>query len=672
MDDYLETHFNYNGDGDQNLPIIYGSDSDELRSDNDDAGYPFDDDDEDDDEREDGDNLAQNKGRSRGPQQFDANGQLIKRKRGRPKKERTAEQLAALELERQRKLDPTIPRRPRGRPPKKKLEEVQEPFPLASTSGGIGTSILPITSHGNFTQLPVQILPKPDIPVPQLEEAAKAAQKSVQGSIPQALTSASQLGQKLTKKQQAELKRLEKQRQKEDKIRQKEQEKREKEAAKQAAKEAKTREAAERKQKEDERKKIAADEKTKLADKDKQKSAVTGTNNASKLKTDSTKANAEVSRKPERSTPLLLPIQSGPPRSPSIPPAAKALQQPHQLLAQASNIQPQQPSYTTFPQQSAGTVSFVPTNQFQGRYEKPPYSYPALIAQAIYAAPNRHAPLQHIHTWIPEKYPYFRVPANAQILATAIKQNLAVNRAFINIPLPNGAAYWAIEPEQAKLFDGNTFLPPPSAIPMPYHQLPPPPPPQIQAPLQASPPIPIASTSMSAQLPPNSGSQAVNGTSASPALTPLAHAAPAASSALKSTSTKMTILISHPPSSYTKPNPPSNANPSDAASMTDPDGYPPIAIHEQKMFLSPSVFAALTAQQLSNLQSIDTKQALNILQAFVVNYFKTELKKRKKAEKAARSAMVSLSPAPSATNGVKRMAADDASAAVASKIQKVS
>lgn len=93
------------------------------------------------------------------------------------------------------------------------------------------------------------------------------------------------------------------------------------------------------------------------------------------------------------------------------------------------------------------------------------------------------------------------------------------------------------------------------------------------------------------------------------------------------------------------------------------------------MFLSPSVFATLTAQQLSNLQTIETKQALPILQAFVVNYFKVELKKRRKAEKAAARAQAGStagSPAPmSADAGVKRPAASMLDNAQAYKMPKL-
>lgn len=84
-------------------------------------------------------------------------------------------------------------------------------------------------------------------------------------------------------------------------------------------------------------------------------------------------------------------------------------------------------------------------------------------------------------------------------------------------------------------------------------------------------------------------------------------------------------------------------------------------MHDNVLYLSPLVFASLTAQQLANLQTLETKKALEILQAFVVNYFKQELKRRKKAEKLAagqRSATPISTPG-GAGNAMKRSAADD-------------
>lgn len=726
-------------------------------------------------------------GPHRGPPQLDENGQPIKRKRGRPKKQRTAEQIAAMELERQRRLDPTIPRRPRGRPPKQKKEDegqqqnIHPPLPPI-----MPTQLVPIPYA-------TQRIPAPDIPVPPLvpPDASTSSQpnhqqqqQATKPTIP--IGGLDENGQpKLSKKQQAEARKAQRQAEKDERQRIKEAEKKAKEEAKAAAKEAKAAELAEKKRKDEERKKAAAEEakriqeeKQKAAERDKaererQKAAAAAAAAELKAKTIAdaqakAKADAEAraskgedSKTKGSGTGNEVKIRPAPPPQANIPvtQAQSPVKKPSQPKQQ--NNAPPQPQQQS---QTPAVKPYIPTNQFQGKPDKPPYSYPALIAQAIWAAPNRQASLQHIHMWIPDKYPFFRDPAHAQILAQAIKQNLAVNRAFVNIPLPSGVALWAIEPDQAKLFDGNTFLPPPNAQPMPYH---PPPLPQQHFYQQASPlppqhpqqpqvqqipmpgqqqqylplqphqqqqhlsmppqqhipmqqqlygtPVPMQSPSLNVPL-----HQGMNGmASASPApvpspvpttipssipptmrhtpqpvqspapqqspapapAVPAASAAPASSS---SSSSKMPILIARPSATYSKPAPPStsSAAANDPSSMVDNEGYPPIAIHEGRLFLSPVVFSALTAQQLSNLQSIDTKQALNILQAFVVNYFKTELKKRKKAEKAALKNVVggigtggtpmSASPSP-ASSGMKRHATDDPmGAGNEPKIQRVS
>ena len=222
------------------------------------------------------------------------------------------------------------------------------------------------------------------------------------------------------------------------------------------------------------------------------------------------------------------------------------------------------------------------------------------------------------------------------IIQAAIRRDLAVNRVFINIPLQSGIALWAVEPEQAKVFDGNTFLSPPE--PPSVHELPP------DTRLAVNPTvIPVESPSQVPKV---------------------------------AASSKTPIIISLPPSSYSKLESSAEKSTSDPTTMLDPNGFPPIAMHEGRMYLSPPIFSTLTNQQLTNLQTLETKQALGILQAFVVNYFKTELKRRRKAEKAsaaAAGAVASLSPSSGSLNGqplkVKRPA--DEVFAPSNKVQKV-
>lgn len=350
------------------------------------------------------------------------------------------------------------------------------------------------------------------------------------------------------------------------------------------------------------------------------------------------------------------PAQAAPARPPAVPASAQKATVPPPPVKKATPKPVAPPRPTVPPPQPQPPIHFVPTNQFQYKPDKPPYSYAALIAQAIYSTPVKQASVQHIHAWIPERYPFFR--ENGALLQTAIKQNLAVNRAFLNIPQPTGAALWAVEPEHARVFDGNTFLAPVQAEPAPT--------PSVSR--HASPPAHHASRTVthSPSMSPAPPSFAAAASAAGPAPAASSPAPASASTSAAGGSSRVPILIAPLPASYLKPAPTREPN-----AMLDPNGFPPIAIHEGRMYLSPPIFSTLTAQQLSNLQSIETKQALNILQAFVVNYFKVELKKRKKAEKAAAAAAsASGTPAKSQTPGTKRPA--EGTPDGANKQQKVS
>ena len=59
-------------------------------------------------------------------------------------------------------------------------------------------------------------------------------------------------------------------------------------------------------------------------------------------------------------------------------------------------------------------IAWTPTNPFQGKSDKPPYSFAALIAQAIMDTPTRQATLQHIFSWLPERYPFFKLAGQTQ------------------------------------------------------------------------------------------------------------------------------------------------------------------------------------------------------------------------------------------------------------------
>ena len=633
--------YGYNDAPEAGSPVVYGSDSEELRSD-DDTGLPS-------------AKATGNASRRRlaspasasgdnDPSYTGKGGPRLKsggrKRRGRPPKPKTAEQLAAEEAERLRKLDPNAPRKARGRPPKR---DQAKPEPYPAYDAGISA-----TSTENAVHPELQ-LSEADMSVPPAVQSTSTAGdlSTPLNAIPEA---------NLTKKQISELKKQEKERAKEEKARLKDQERAEKEAAKQAKREQKQREDAEKKKKTE-----AEKGKAKAVPKD----------GKPKLASPSIPVPVQHLQSINgQSTGLALPAQGAPPLIAAQQPAQAPIYSSAQPIIPASVPQPAlsqasfspQPVKRPTPKPAARAAPQAPlqstavaTNQFQFKPDKPPYSYAALIAQAIYSTPAKQATLPHIHAWIPDHYPYFK--AHFGVLQAAIKQNLAVNRAFTNIPLANGVALWAVEKEQAKYFDGNTFLTPP-------------------APSTAT-TVPVQMQRMaSPSVPPQPYSHLQLGTSPSMSPAPVHAIAPSyqqqpvvpAASTPAPAPAKIPIIIAPLPPSYQKPAPPLSS--ADPLSMLDPNGFPPIAIHENKMYLSPSVFAALTAVQLSNLQTIETKQALTILQAFVVNYFKQELKKRKKAEKAAAAAAAaaaSMSPAP---GGAKRPA--DQALEGMGKVQKVS
>ena len=69
------------------------------------------------------------------------------------------------------------------------------------------------------------------------------------------------------------------------------------------------------------------------------------------------------------------------------------------------------------------------TLAYQGTMNKPPYSYAALIGQALFSTPDLRMALADIYTWIMQKYPYFRKEDSGW--QNSIRHNLSLNQCFI-------------------------------------------------------------------------------------------------------------------------------------------------------------------------------------------------------------------------------------------------
>lgn len=67
----------------------------------------------------------------------------------------------------------------------------------------------------------------------------------------------------------------------------------------------------------------------------------------------------------------------------------------------------------------------------------------------------------------------------------------------------------------------------------------------------------------------------------------------------------------------------SSSNLSDATSATAPK---PISLHENTLYLNPDIFSHLTPKHLQDLEALGAQKALEILQSYIVRYYKEKLK----------------------------------------------
>jgi hypothetical protein len=125
--------------------------------------------------------------------------------------------------------------------------------------------------------------------------------------------------------------------------------------------------------------------------------------------------------------------------------------------------QPEASTSTAATEPEAEKIRGVPRfNVFQGRDSKPPYSYAALIAQAIYHSPKQALSLADIYAFIEAQYPWYASSqASMKSWQNSIRHNLSLKAVFVKTDREAGApgkgSIWKMDAAGMELFNGIEF-----------------------------------------------------------------------------------------------------------------------------------------------------------------------------------------------------------------------
>lgn len=94
------------------------------------------------------------------------------------------------------------------------------------------------------------------------------------------------------------------------------------------------------------------------------------------------------------------------------------------------------------------------------RFQKPAYSYIALIAMSIECSPQKRATLSEICQFIRDRFPYYQQNCK-QGWENSIRHNLSLNECFVKQPREQGRPgkghYWTLDKNALKMFENGSF-----------------------------------------------------------------------------------------------------------------------------------------------------------------------------------------------------------------------